>query len=224
MKFLFSLFAASAWASSILLLKGEAPMTKFIQLLERSNTVKVSTTVPDLFTFGSRNYDSVIVLKDADSFKGPLGMGELLDFVNAGGNVLVAASGKVTNAIRDFAIEFSVEFDEAKTSVFDSFNTQEGYVVPNVIQNANVFSAPKAPLLFKGIGHKVSGKNNLVFTLLNGSPSAYSYLIDDTDWISGNPMLGSELGFASVMQARNNARVGFIGSIDFFTDEYKLFS
>jgi oligosaccharyltransferase complex subunit beta len=218
MKF-FYLFTGYALAGSVLLLKDDTPMDKFKAFLEAHHTVEVSSKVPDLFSFGERIYDSVIVLKDVSSFKGTLEVGRLLDFVNDGGNVLLAASEKVTDAVRDFAIEFSVEFDEAGTRVFDAFNQKDEYIIPNVIQNLKVFSKPISPLLYKGIAHKVSGKNNLVFSLLNGSPSSYSYAVDDKDWINGNPMLGNEVGLVSVMQARNNARVGFIGSIDFFTDK-----
>lgn len=219
MKFFLSIFIGNAVAGSILLLKDDTPMSKFQKFLEAHHQVQVSSKVPDLFSFGERVYDSVIVLKDVASFKGTLEMGKLLDFVNDGGNVLVGASDKVKDAVRDFAIEFSVEFDDAGTGVFDSFNRQDEYIIPNVIQNSHVFSKPVAPLLYKGIGHKVSGKNNLVFSLLNGSPSAYSYALNDNDWMDGTPMLGSEVGLVSVMQARNNARVGFFGSIDFFTDK-----
>ena len=194
-------------------------MDKFKKFLQVHHTVEESSQVPDLFSFGERVYDSVIVLKDVKSFKGTLEMGVLMDFVNDGGNVLLCASEDVKDAVRDFAIEFSVEFDEAKTRVFDSFNTQDGYVIPNVIQNSYVFSKPSAPLLYKGIGHKLSGKNNLVFSLLTGYPSSYSYALGDNEWMDGNPILGNDVGLVSVMQARNNARVGFCGSIDFFTDE-----
>jgi oligosaccharyltransferase complex subunit beta len=194
-------------------------MDKFKAFLETHHTVEVSSKVPDLFSFGERVYDSIIVLKDVSSFKGVLEVGRLLDFVNDGGNVLLAASEKVTDAVRDFAIEFSVEFDEAGTRVFDAFNQVDEHIIPNAIPNSRIFSKPISPLLYKGIAHKVSGKNNMVFSLLSGSPSSYSYVVDDKDWITGNPMLGSEVGLVSVIQARNNARVGFFGSIDFFTDE-----
>lgn len=194
-------------------------MNKFKSFLETHHQVQVSSKVPDLFSFGERVYDSVIVLKDVTSFKGTLDMGKLLDFVNDGGNVLLAASENVKDAVRDFAIEFSVEYDEAGTRVLDSFNRLDEYIFPNIIQNSRVFSKPASPLLYKGIGHKISGKNDLVFSLLNGSPSAYSYALNDNDWMDGNPMLGSEVGLVSVMQARNNARVGFFGSIDFFSDK-----
>jgi len=218
MKFL-SLFAGSVFAGSVLLLKDDTPMDKVKGFLEEHHKVEVKSKVPALFLHGERLYDSVIVLKDVASFKGLLDMGKLLDFVNDGGNVLLAASENVKDAARDFAIEFSVEFDEAGTSVFDAFSRQDEYIIPNIIQNSRVFSKPIAPLLYKGIGHKVSGKNNLVFTLLNGSPSSYSYALNDKDEMAGNPMLGSEVGLVSVMQARNNARIGFFGSLDFFTDK-----
>lgn len=218
MKFLLSVFFGSVLSGTVLLLKDASPMDKFTKFLEEHHTVKVSSKVPALFSFGERVYDSIIVLKDVESFKGTLNMGKLMDFVNDGGNVLLGASQGIKEAARDFAIEFSVEFDEAETRVFDSFNRKDDYIIPHVIPNSHVFSTPTAPLLYKGIGHKVSGKNNLVFSLLNGSPSAYSYSTGDNEWMNGTPMLGTDVGLVSVMQALNNARVGFFGSIDFFTD------
>jgi len=46
----------------------------------------------------------------------------ITSFIDGGGNVLVAASSNIGEAIRDLASECGVEFDETKTAVIDHLN------------------------------------------------------------------------------------------------------
>ena len=52
-------------------------------------------------------------------------MKALTDFVDRGGNVLVAGSPEVGDAVRDFASDCGVEFDESNTYVIDHSNYDE---------------------------------------------------------------------------------------------------
>lgn len=55
-------------------------------------------------------------------FGGSIDVNALTNFVDGGGNVLVAASSNIGEAIRDFGSECGVEFDEEKTAVIDHLN------------------------------------------------------------------------------------------------------
>jgi len=55
-------------------------------------------------------------------FGGSVDVPAITSFIDGGGNVLVAASSNIGEAIRDLASECGVEFDETKTSVIDHLN------------------------------------------------------------------------------------------------------
>ena len=148
-------------------------------------------------------------------------VGQLLDFVNSGGNVVVVANSEISEPFRDFSIEFSIDFDDQNTHVVDPFHRQDSsIVVDQWIPNEYVISGKVNPILYRGLAHKFSGKNPLVFPLMTGYPSTYSYsMSDSTGTIEGNPLLGQDVGLISLFQGRNNARVAFCGSTDMFSDE-----
>lgn len=61
--------------------------------------------------------------------------------------------------------------------------------------------------------------NPLVLPLLHASSYAYSYQTDVA--IDDYPLaVGTNTLLVAALQARNNARVVFVGSIDFFSDEF----
>lgn len=62
-------------------------------------------------------------------------------------------------------------------------------------------------------------ENPLVLPLLHASSTAYSYQPDAA--IDDYPLaIGTNTLLIAALQARNNARVVFVGSIDFFSDEF----
>ncbi|KAI8925439.1 Dolichyl-diphosphooligosaccharide--protein glycosyltransferase subunit WBP1 [Entophlyctis helioformis] len=182
-----------------------------------------------LIVFEELAYDHVVVLAPRiPSFGGALKIAGLIDFVNAGGNVLVAASPELSETLRDFAYEFLVDFDEPRTAVFDAFSTLNAPAVlagpgrehtsRHVLSDA-VRSGPA--VVFAGIAHKVSPKNPLAFPVLAAADSAYAYDVADRQPLTGGPLVGSAISLASAFQARNNARVVFVGSTALFSDEAK---
>ena len=155
--------------------------------------------------------------------------GSLIDYVNAGGNVLIAASSDLSDALRDFSYEFSVDFDERGSAVFDYFNKADGdplKVLSNVYSKASAeYVIGKtvqagAPIVFSGVGHRLSGKNMLAFPVLTATSSAFSYDKSSSSLLTGDPLVGSSVVLVSAFQARNNARVVFSGSTDLFTDAF----
>jgi len=74
-------------------------------------------------------------------------------------------------------------------------------------------------ILYRGIGHAVDEKNILSVKVLRGNPSTYSAnpnkAVDDYPENAGADTL-----MVTAMQARNNARIVFSGSIDMFSNEF----
>jgi len=58
----------------------------------------------------------------AVEFGGSVDVAAITGFIDGGGNVLVAASSDIGEAVRDLASECGVEFDETKTAVIDHLN------------------------------------------------------------------------------------------------------
>ena len=73
--------------------------------------------------------------------------------------------------------------------------------------------------LFRGIGMTADAENPLVLSVLSASSTAYSFNPDEK--IEEFPhAVGKNTLLVSALQARNNARVVFVGSLDFFSDEF----
>ncbi|KAJ3008807.1 hypothetical protein HKX48_008331 [Thoreauomyces humboldtii] len=182
-----------------------------------------------LVEYDERSFDHFVVLApEVPTFGGELGVANLLEFVNKGGNVLLAASSSISEAIRDFAYEFSVDFDESGTGVIDHFHKADASDATLVAASSfvgNKVAVPHtvssgAPVLFRGVGHRLTGKNVLMQPLLTGSPTAYAYDLADREVLEGAPLIGSGLVYVSAVQARNNARVVFAGSVEMFSDDF----
>jgi len=153
---------------------------------------------------------------------------EVVEFIDDGHNVLLAADTGASNIIRDIAEECGVEFAESTTAVIDHFNFAQsdfdGYhtlvIAENVLDAPVILGGKKfAPILFRGIGQEVR-EGPLNFRLLSASSTAYSGRIDGK---SGSPkLLGKKNTLVSALQARNNARVVISGSLELFSDELFL--
>ena len=192
-----------------------------------------STPSLDLFHNALRSYDHVILFSPkTKTYPSTLSHTALVSFVNAGGNILLAASSDVSETWRDFAREFDIEFDEKDTMVIDHFNydesdsgdhtlvvvDKEGITDNDVVIGKEIKEG--APLLYKGIGHRV-GSSPMLVKIAWAEDTAYSYDLgmkmqaDD-----GTQLLyGKAVGLVTAMQARNSARVTFVGSLDMFRDE-----
>ncbi|KAI9096573.1 Dolichyl-diphosphooligosaccharide--protein glycosyltransferase subunit WBP1 [Phlyctochytrium arcticum] len=179
----------------------------------------------ELVRYGEREYDHLVILSPkVKGFGGDLGIGGLLDFVNTGGNILLAASSDISEPLRDFAYEFSVDFDPAGSAVQDHFHAVHHdaglfLATKHVGSDAIIPKSARGPILFRGVGHRVTKKNQLVQPLLVASSTAFSFVADGKEELTGDILLGNEIALVSAMQARNNARVVFAGSVDMFSDK-----
>jgi oligosaccharyltransferase complex subunit beta len=168
----------------------------------------------DMITF--LYYLPDLIVQGVNVVHGALKMGELVDFVNLGGNVLLAGSEKNSDAVRDFAYEFSVDF--ATTESVDHFFYQNDTKILTTTKNVGPDYVAKAsnPILYRGVGHSLSGKNHLAFPILVGENSAFS----GEKKVGEGSLVGSKLNLVSAFQALNNARVVFAGSTLMFSNDY----
>lgn len=81
----------------------------------------------------------------------------ITDFIDNGGNVLVAGNSEIADGVRDLASEVGFEFDEAGSAVLDHIQFQDDD--HTLIKSTNVVDAdiitggkPAKPILFRGVG------------------------------------------------------------------------
>uniref|UniRef100_A0A183SQC0 Dolichyl-diphosphooligosaccharide--protein glycosyltransferase 48 kDa subunit n=1 Tax=Schistocephalus solidus TaxID=70667 RepID=A0A183SQC0_SCHSO len=145
-------------------------------------------------------------------FGGNIDVKKLTRFVDEGGNILVAGSPDIGEAIKDFGSECGIEFDDEKTAVIDHMNydvMDEGKVTVISSYQAIALSIASNPA------------NPLVINVLHASDTAYSHSPDTP--INNYPnTVGRNTQLITGLQARNDARVLFVGSLDFFSDEFFL--
>lgn len=185
-----------------------------------------------LSRYGEYLYKNLIVFAPSvEEFGGELSVEKLAQFVDDGGNVLVAGSEQSGDALREFASECGFEIDEEGASVMDHLHydvSDKGDHTTILTASKNLINSPtivgdsrkdgKKPLLYKGTGLLADKENALVLQILTAESTAYSYNPDQT--IKDYPhAVGRNTLLIAALQARNNARVVFSGSLYFFSDE-----
>ncbi|KAK5973684.1 Dolichyl-diphosphooligosaccharide--protein glycosyltransferase 48 kDa subunit, partial [Trichostrongylus colubriformis] len=182
--------------------------------------------------FGEKNYDHLIIFAPSvEEFGGSITVEEITRFVDEGGNLLVAGGSNLGNAIRELALQHGFEFDESDTMVIDHHNydgiLDDGHhttIVANKLQllKAQLVVGETAKMndvLFKGVAMIAHKNNRLRLDVLRATSTAYSY--NPTAAMEEYPgALGQQILLIGAMQARNNARVVFTGSLDMFSDVY----
>ncbi|KAG0367769.1 Oligosaccharyl transferase 48 kDa subunit [Gamsiella multidivaricata] len=183
-----------------------------------------------------RQFDQLIFL--APKLKEyPKGMSAkaVVGFVADGGNVLVAGSPEMSNTLRELSREFDVEYDNRFTTVLDHFNYDSGLgkekhdaIVVNPSTQMSKIDAivplekVEGPILFRGIAHTVNPRNSLLTPVLWAPKEAYSWeAVNLEEGADQDPTVsGKDISLVSVMQARNNARVAFLGSSEMLSDMF----
>lgn len=185
-----------------------------------------------LSKYGEYLYDNLIIFAPSvEEFGGAIDVASITDFIDNGqGNVLVAASSEVGDILRDFGREVGLELDERDTSVIDHLNydvRDNGKHNLLVVDRKNVIDAElitgvkkgTAPYLYQGLGMVADLDNPLVLELMTGYTTSYSYFTNDK--VEEYPhAVGKSTLLLAGLQARNNARVVFSGSINFFSNEF----
>ncbi|XP_055333461.1 dolichyl-diphosphooligosaccharide--protein glycosyltransferase 48 kDa subunit-like [Paramacrobiotus metropolitanus] len=184
-----------------------------------------------LFKYGERLYNHIIIFAPSvDEFGGQVKVEALANFVDDGGNLLVAAGDNLGEAIRDLTAEFGFELDEDTSRVVDHFHydakLDDGWHSTVIADSAALLKAPtivgkpaNAPLLFRGVALLPDKENPLVLEILRAPSTAYSH--HPTRPISLFPSgIGRNIALIGALQARNNARVVVSGSLEFFSNQF----
>lgn len=186
---------------------------------------------PKLFKDEEITFDHLIMFAPkAKKYGGEITSQSLVQFIKQGGNLLFVGSSELSETNREFAREFDVDFDELDTFAIDHFNfdkaddgTHTRIVADQIADNKYILSDEVrngAPVLYRGIAHSIS-KLPLLTPILTGSPTAYSYETKEGQAVDQEPLVvGSKVGLVTAMQARNNARVTFVGSQELFSNAY----
>lgn len=144
----------------------------------------------------------------------------LMEFVDAGNDLLLILAPTPTDEMRDVATALGVDLDAAGSRVLDHtrYDAGRGHAAVLGAQSllARVFSgAARGPLVFSGMGLSVAPASELTVLALHGAPTAYSAGAD------GKPtgLAGRALGLAALAQARNNARALVLAGLDFVSND-----
>ncbi|RXG59985.1 Dolichyl-diphosphooligosaccharide--protein glycosyltransferase 48 kDa subunit [Armadillidium vulgare] len=188
-------------------------------LQERGHDVNVkSADDPSLqiTKYGEHIYNNLVILSPGvEEFGGSLSLEAIVEFIDEGGNVLIAGSSETTDLIRELGTEVGVEMDEEGAMVIDHLNYdvhdkgQHSLIAaPNsgLINSAEMVGKPNgSPLLYRGTGLITDPDNPLVLPVLKAASSAYchtpSHPIVEYPHATGQNML-----LVAALQARNNAR------------------
>ena len=176
-------------------------------------------------SFGDYQFDNVIIFAPGTKDLGSIKWSELHEFIGAGGNVILATSTKITKTQRQFAAECGVEFNSKGSIVVDHFNYLDeptnvlhSKIYANTFCPASVvvgrdFDVTKS-IVFEGIGQKTNPENVLSFPVVQASSSAHS-----TAPMKPIKVTSDAISLVTAIQARNNARMIFSGSLKLFTTE-----
>lgn len=181
--------------------------------------------------YGQYLYDGLVLFSPSvERFGGALDLAAVLDFVDSGHDLIVAADTSASDLIKSIATECGIDFDEdpsamvidhksyavAETEGDHTLIAADGFIQSDVILGKTKI---EAPVLFKGIAHSINAANGLALNVLSASPSAYS--ANPSSKLSSPPSLtGSAISLVSVVQARNNARIMITGSLDMFSNRF----
>lgn len=178
--------------------------------------------------YGKYLYENLVIFSPTvEELGGSLSVEAIVEFIDDGGNVLMAGSSTTGDVLREIASECGFEADEEGASVIDHLNFDEkdsGHHTLVVADSANLIKAEKivgssgSPILYRGGGVITDHENPLVLDILTGSSFSYSHNPEEP--ITEYPhATGKNTVLIAGLQARNNARVIFSGSLDLFSDE-----
>ncbi|KAG6448672.1 hypothetical protein O3G_MSEX005642 [Manduca sexta] len=182
-----------------------------------------------LSKYGEYLYKNLIVFAPSVlEFGGQVDSEAITKFIDDGGNLLMAGNAAAGDVYREIASECGFEMDEESAAVIDHFNydvSDDGDHTKIVVSPKNLISSPMIvgehntqPILFEGTGLIVDKDNSLVLPILTADSTAYSY--NPKSQVKEYPhAVGRKTVLIAALQARNNARIVFSGSLYFFSDE-----
>jgi len=183
----------------------------------------------DIKKYGEWNYDNIVLFSRSSDIHA-ISSKLAIEFIDDGRNILIATDSAIPKAIREIATECNSEFDDAGTNVIDHFHFDSSdvshhttLVVPFPEGLSPIFGRVqnKAPILYSGVGQDILEDSSVIFSILSGSETSYSgsvsKVVGDKAYVAGK-----RTTLVSALQARNNARATFSGSLDLFSDKFIL--
>ncbi|KAI5303212.1 hypothetical protein KEM56_007794 [Ascosphaera pollenicola] len=210
----------------------------FGDLEDRGYTLSFKSPKNDdisLFELGEKAYDHLIILPLKAKGLGPsLTSKSLLDFINAQGNILLALSGgsPTPSAISSLLLELDLVLspDRAPLVVdhfnYDTLSAAEKHDVlllshPNALRNdvKSYFVGDGVIAFPRAAGQAFGTSSTLIAPILRAPATAYSIETkeDNAPFEDAFPT-GSQIALVSAMQARNNARLAVLGSVESLKD------
>lgn len=160
----------------------------------------------------------------------------LLDYVNAGGNVLLGLSSEsgTPSAISALLLEFDISLPSDKTSVvvdhfnYDTVSAAEKHDVllldrpgPLRPDAVNFFGGDGVLAVPRAVGQTLGNASPLIAPILKAPTTAYAYNPKEAAESLEEPFAtGSQLSLISAMQARNSARFVVLGSLEMLQDQW----
>lgn len=160
----------------------------------------------------------------------------LLDFTNAGGNILLtlSANSATPSAISSLLLEFDVHLPSDRSSIvvdhfnYDTSSASEKHDVllisrPNALRPdvKNFFGGDGLLAVPKSVGQTLGNSSPLLAPILTAPETAYSYNPKEESETVEDPFAtGGQLVLISAMQARNSARLTVIGSLEMLQDTW----
>ncbi|KAL6064379.1 Dolichyl-diphosphooligosaccharide--protein glycosyltransferase 48 kDa subunit [Balamuthia mandrillaris] len=187
----------------------------------------------ELSRYGVYLYDFIVLFAPRTiQFGGSINVDAILNFIDDGHSLLVAVNNELDDPVREVALECGVLYgDDEGSFLVDHFHFDQGDFdgahtlvvsrvredVPSVITS----SSSSAPLLFRGVGASLEAENELLIRVADAYSTSYVHSpYAEVKSSSGNLLKGRDISLIAALQARNNARVTFVGSLDFFSDRF----
>ncbi|EAT34114.1 AAEL013619-PA, partial [Aedes aegypti] len=174
--------------------------------------------------YGEFLYKHLILFAPVEEFGGSLSVEAITDFVDNGGYVLVAGRSNPRDALMELAFKCEFEVDEENAAVIDHLNydisdsedhTLVGASPENLINSEIVIGKKSVgPLLYRGTGLLADMENPLVLLRVVFTDCSY---VPDAPINEYPHTVRKRTLLIAALQARNNARVVFSGSLYFFS-------
>jgi len=205
--------------------------SRFFRLFEKNGYTldfqQASGATVELSKYGEYQYDFLVLLAPrAEDFGTRLNVDSILNFIDDGNSVIVAVDSEPSTINREVATECGVEFGADRNFVIDHHNFDSSdfdgdhtlIIADNIVSSPVVSGSSSGPILFRGIDLHLE-ENDLLTPILLASQYAYGASPDNalSDSRSNS---GARPVLISALQARNNARVLFSGSLDVFSDRF----
>lgn len=169
----------------------------------------------------------MIFTPKATKFGGSINVASILDFIDAGHNVLIAGGSEISDTLRTLAADCGLEVDEKQSAVYDHFNHDPEDELHTTITSRNILPIPTVvgrdtgkPILFRGVAVAVPSDTELAFPVLSASETAYSHDPKKAFPDPSTVPFGDKITLVAALQARNNARVVVSGSVDLFSNKF----